>query len=82
MTTTWHAEGRQEGRQEGRHEGRQEGRLEMARSFLLRMGTTRFGEPSASMRAALEAIEDVDQLEALGDRLFNVSTWDALLGKD
>jgi hypothetical protein len=52
---------------------------EEARVILLRQGTKRFGPPSADVRAALEAITDVEQLETLADRLLDVENWDELL---
>jgi predicted transposase YdaD len=71
-----------EGRTEGRDEGRIEGGIAEARRFLLRMGTKRFGEPDATTLATLEAIQDIDRLEALGERILDVGSqdWDGLLG--
>jgi predicted transposase YdaD len=68
-----------EGREEGRELGREEGRAEGERSFLLRGGTRRFGEPDARMRATIEAITSEQELEKLADRLFEVESWDDLL---
>jgi hypothetical protein len=70
-----------EGRQEGRREGLQEGRVTGERRFLLRQGTKKFGEPDAATVATIEAIQDVDRLEALGLRIIDVdvSGWDDLL---
>ncbi len=87
-STTYQAilqEGRQEGiavgREEGIMKGRVEGRIDEARRFLVRQGTKRFGEPDAATVAAIEAIQDLDRLEAMGDRLLDVEiqTWDDLL---
>lgn len=74
-------EGLQEGRQEGLQEGRQEGRQEEARRILLRQGTRRFGTPDAAIITALEAIDDIDHLEALTDRIFDPAArdWSDLL---
>ncbi len=48
-----------------------DGRLEGARRFLLRLGTKRFAEPDATTATALEAIRDIDRLEALGERILD-----------
>ena len=74
-------EGRQEGLQKGRQEGLEEGRIAGERRFLLRVGTKRFGEPDVATAAAIEAIQDVDRLEALGLRIIDadVHNWDDLL---
>jgi predicted transposase YdaD len=68
--------------QEGRIEGRDEGRIAEARRILIRQGTLRFGDPDAATVATLEAIQDIDRLEALTDRIpdFNIRDWDGLLG--
>ena len=50
-----------------------------AKRILLRMGTKRLGPPDAHIRAAIEAIMDVDRLEQLTERLLDVSGWDDLL---
>jgi hypothetical protein len=54
---------------------------EEARKMLLRIGRKRFGPASAETVAALEAIEDPENLEALGERLLDVSSWTELLRK-
>ena len=70
-----------EGLLEGRREGRQEGRQEEARRLLLRHGTRRFGAPDAAVIAAVEAIDNVDRLESLTDRIFDATAgdWNDLL---
>jgi hypothetical protein len=52
-----------------------------ARRILLRQGRKRFGPPSPEMIAALEAIEDPDELEDLSERLLDVASWEELLRK-
>ena len=42
-------------------------------------GRKRFGEPDAPTAAALQAITDLDRLEALSDRLLDVASWQELL---
>ena len=70
-----------EGWQEGRQEGRQEGKIEGEQKLLLRQGTKRFGEPDAATLAAIEAIQDIDRLEAIGERILdpNIQDWNDLL---
>jgi len=65
-------------------EGREEGRLDGERRLLLRQGTKRFGKPDAATVATIEAIQDIDRLEALGERILNpdLHGWDALLRAD
>jgi uncharacterized protein DUF4351 len=57
----------------------EEGRMEEAKAILLRLGERRFGPPSAEARAAIEALTDLERLEALTDRLLDVESWDELL---
>jgi hypothetical protein len=59
----------------------QEGRIEGGQRFLLRQGTKRFGEPDVATVTAIEAIRDIDRLEALGDRILesDLQSWDDLL---
>jgi predicted transposase YdaD len=66
---------------EGRQEGLVEGRLVEARQFLRRLGTQQFGEPNAQTVAALEAIIDVERLEALGEQVLRQDhkSWEDLL---
>ena len=71
--------GREEGRGEGREEGMEKGRIEEARNFILRLGTKRFGPITPDAQTALEALNDISRLEALGDRLLEVETWAELL---
>jgi hypothetical protein len=57
----------------------EEGRMEEAKTIVLRQGTKRFGPPPADARAAIEALTDLERLEALTDRLLDVESWDELL---
>lgn len=52
---------------------------EEARAILFRQGTKRFGPPSTETRAAIEAVTEIERLEALADRLLDVESWDDLL---
>ena len=72
-------QGRAEGRTEGRAKGLAEGRAEGAREFLLYLAEKRLGSPDAAAQTALEAIDDIQVLEALADRLDEVKSWQELL---
>src|SRR5262249_53914268 len=50
------------------------------RKVLLLQGARRFGQPGASVKAAIEAITDPNQLEQLSLRLLEVDSWQELLG--
>jgi predicted transposase YdaD len=65
----------------GRNEGVVEGRIREAQRLLHRQGTKRFGEPDAGTAAALEAIQDIDRLETLCERILDadLQSWDELL---
>ncbi len=66
---------------EGGDEGEQEGRIVEAQRLLLRQGTKRFRAPDTKTIAALEAIRDIDRLEALGERILDpeIRDWAGLL---
>jgi hypothetical protein len=59
--------------------GRVEGTVEEARKFLLRLGRRKLGEPDAATLLAVEGLTDLERLEALGERLLIVSSWQELL---
>jgi predicted transposase YdaD len=65
--------------EEGRQEGRQEGGLTKLRETLLRQGRKCFGEPSEQQREALLAINNMERLDRMSERLFDVESWDAFL---
>jgi hypothetical protein len=62
-------------------EGREEGRITGEQRMLLRLGTKRFGPPDAATVTAIEAIRDLDRLEALGERILDpdLRDWNDLL---
>ncbi len=70
------------GFREGQQTGREEGREEQTRKMVLRLGGSRFGQPSAEVERRLGAITSLDRLESLGDRLLVVGSWDELLAED
>jgi hypothetical protein len=63
------------------NKGRGEGRVQEARDLLRRLGSKRFGAPGLQAVRKLNAIEDIDRLEYLIDRLldFRPESWDDLL---
>jgi hypothetical protein len=58
-----------------------EGRLEEAHRIVRRQGKQKCGEPDAATVAALDAIVDLDRLEALVDKILRpeVTSWADLL---
>ena len=65
---------------EGESKGLAKGRIEVARSFLVQLGTHHYsGEPTPEVRAAIEAITDLGRIESLMKRLLEVSSWDEFL---
>jgi hypothetical protein len=69
--------------EEGKAEGKAEGSVQEARKMILLQGRSRFKQPaSPQVVAALEAITEARELEELGVRLLEVTTWQELLGKN
>ena len=58
-----------------------EGRLGEAHRIIRRQGTQKYGEPDPTTTDALDAIVDLDQLEALSDKILrsDVKSWSDLL---
>jgi predicted transposase YdaD len=61
------------------HKGEVKGALAELKKMVLLQGESRFGPPNAQARAALEGIQDVEQLEALSLRLLQATDWQDLL---
>jgi predicted transposase YdaD len=57
----------------------EEGEAIAFRKVVLSRGRRRWGEPDAATRSALEALTDVQRLEALSERVDTVSGWQELL---
>ncbi|MBX6312155.1 MAG: hypothetical protein IRY99_04435 [Isosphaeraceae bacterium] len=55
------------------------GRLQEARSTLIRQGTQKFQAPSEAIQQRIEAIDDLERLEQLLDRVLDAMAWDDLL---
>ncbi len=65
---------------QGMAQGMAQGKLQHARDSLLRLGSKRFGPPAASVREAVNRIDDPDRLDLLTDRVLDAASWDDLLG--
>lgn len=63
----------------GLKEGLTQGKIEEARRLILRLGWLRFGTPEPQVREAIEAIDDIDRLEQLSDRVLTAPDWLALV---
>jgi hypothetical protein len=74
------AEGRAEGIAMGEAKGRAEGEAKEARRILLLLGRDKFGEPSANVQTALNALTVVSRLEELTVRVNHAASWQELLG--
>ena len=46
---------------------------------LLRLGRKKFGEPDSATLSLIEPLTDVDRLQALTDRILDVTSWQELL---
>jgi hypothetical protein len=46
-----------------------EGRVKGEQQLLVRQGTKRFGKPDAATVAVIEAIREIERLDALGERI-------------
>jgi len=57
----------------------QKGRLSHAHQILIRLGEKRFGPPDKATTAALNAIDDVRDLDRLSERILEVDSWQELL---
>jgi predicted transposase YdaD len=62
-------------------EGKVEGRVEGDKQTLLRLGRKRFGAPTPATVAKIDAFTDLETIEALLDRLLEVSSWDELMAQ-
>jgi hypothetical protein len=63
-------------------EGLAEGRIEEARRLTVLLGRSRLGDPPAEVISALDAVTDVEKLEALCLRSQQAADWQELLGSN
>jgi hypothetical protein len=68
--------------EEGRRKGLGEGKAGEARRIILRLGRKRLGAVDETVEAKLNEIVDLEQLEALTERIDQVSSWDELLAQN
>lgn len=73
------AEGVAKGLAQGLTQGREQGAVEGLQKTVRRLGQELFGPPDESTKAALKAIDDLEELERLSLRLLKVDSWQALL---
>ena len=71
--------GRKEGLEEGLEKGLEKGKIAEARRILLRLAEVRFGPAGKSTRAAIEAIDELDRLEKMTDRILTAKSWRELI---
>ncbi len=57
----------------------EEGAVEALHSVILGLGRKRFGPPDEETTATLTAIEDVERLKLLCERLLDAKSWEELL---
>jgi hypothetical protein len=55
------------------------GEMREGKKLLIRLGRKRFGSPDPQTAATIEAINDLERLEQLSERLLDVSSWEELL---
>jgi hypothetical protein len=62
-------------------EGRNEGCVSGEQRLLVHLGTKRFGEPDHEILVAIEAIRDLERIDALADRIIDpdVRDWNEWL---
>jgi predicted transposase YdaD len=72
-------EGIEKGLKEGRGQGQRQGRIDEARKVLFRLGRIRFGRLDKPTRVAIEAIDDLERLGQLSERLLTATSWADLL---
>ena len=68
-------------KEKGVREGRAVGRAEGLQETILRVGTKRYGEPSAEARLVVESVSDFERLQSLVERLAEVESWEELLAE-
>jgi hypothetical protein len=72
-------EGEARGEARGETRGEVKGRLSEAREAVLLVGRKRFGHPDEQVVSRLDAVQNVDQLNAMLERILDLSNWQELL---
>jgi hypothetical protein len=70
-----------EGRELGLQEGERLGQIKEARKLIIRLGRIRFGRLARENRAVLEAIDDLERLERLSEKVLTATSWADLLSE-
>jgi predicted transposase YdaD len=73
--------GRQEGLEIGLKTGLEKGRIKQAKEVLFHLGRIRFGRLDKATRSAIEAIDDLERLERLSERILTATNWRDLLAE-
>jgi predicted transposase YdaD len=68
-----------QGEAKGEARGEARGRAEEAREAVLTVGRKRLGQPDDGVLGKINAINEVDRLNSLLDRILDVSNWEELL---
>ena len=58
-----------------------EGKAEEAKTILLRLDRKHLGPPAPAFESRVQEMTDVQKIENLTERLFDVSSWDELLAE-
>ncbi len=66
---------------EGEAKGKAEGKAEEAKNLVLRLGRKHLGSPPAMFEAKIQSITDVEKLEELAERVYDVSSWEELFNE-
>lgn len=81
-STTYQAilrKGIAQGLERGVAQGVAQGRAKEAVAMILRIGRKRFAVSPPDVEQRLNAVNEVEQLERMADRILDVATWDDLL---
>jgi hypothetical protein len=57
----------------------QEGAVKHMRGWILKQGQAKFGEPNEKQKNKLGAIEDLERLDRIAEKVHSAKSWDALL---
>jgi len=79
MNKTTYDRGLEEGFKQGLEQRFKQGEVLGAQRALMRLGRRKLDEPSPEILIQLRQISDVDRLESLVARVFDVSSWEELL---
>jgi predicted transposase YdaD len=66
---------------EGMEKGLHQGRIKEAQQVLFRLGRLRFGRLDKATRSAIEAIDDLERLQRLSERILTATSWGDLLAE-